>query len=439
MDNLGNFWQAFLEGMRGKIDPIYFENYFVPARFHSFYDDTIVISVPTDTIKNRIGEGFMDQICDTIHEILGRDLEVQIVSGSGDDIEFLDKSGIQSGALAQLNPKNTFEAFIVGKSNEFAHAVALGVAKNPGRVYNPLFIYGGVGLGKTHLMQAIGRYSLENPKTKDLKVIYLPAAQFTDEFIDSIRDRTQNAFREKYRQVDVLLLDDIQFLAGKDRTQEEFFHTFNEIFRQNKQIVITSDCPPSRLEKMEDRLVNRFEMGLVADIQKPDLELRMAILRNEAKQKRIDIADDVIEFIATHVSSNIRQLEGAFIRVVANASLNGSAISIDFVKHVLRDLMFESQKEITADLIKRVIAEEYGVTVKDLESKQRKRTLSHPRQVAMYLCRELTDMPLAAVGESFGGKDHSTIIYAENKVKESIENDQAFRGQVDKLIRKIKT
>lgn len=439
MDNLGNFWKAFLDGMRGKIDPIYFENYFVPARFHRFHDDTIVISVPTDTIKHRICDGFMDQICDTVHEILGRDLEVQIVSGSGDDIEFLDKSGSRSSALAQFNPKNTFEAFIVGKSNEFAHAVAFGVAKNPGRVYNPLFIYGGVGLGKTHLMQAVGRYVLENPKTKDLKVIYLPAGQFTDEFIDSIRDKTQHHFREKYRQVDVLLLDDIQFLKQKTQTQEEFFHTFNELFRQNKQIVITSDCPPSRLEKMEDRLVNRFEMGLVADIQKPDLELRMAILRNEARQKKIDISDEVTEFIATNVSSNIRQLEGAFIRVVANASLNGSAISIDFVKHVLKDLMYESQREITADLIKRVIAEEYGVSVKDLESKQRKRTLSHPRQVAMYLCRELTDMPLAAVGDSFGGKDHSTIIYAENKVKESIENDQAFRGQVDKLIRKIKT
>jgi chromosomal replication initiator protein len=445
LDSLTNFWHAFLDGLRQKIDPIHFEGYFAPSKLHGFHGDTLVIMVPNNYIKGRICDAFMDQIYDTINELTGKDLEIVVLSESdaqADEPAKQFEMPTPVPFIGRLNQKYSFESFIVGKSNEFAHAVARAVAKNPGQEYNPLFLYGGVGLGKTHLMQAIGHYVLGNPETKGLKVMYLPAAEFTTEFVNAIREGRDraSAFREKYRQADVLLLDDIQFLREKERTQEEFFHTFNELHQSGKQIVITSDCPPAKLDHMEDRLVNRFEMGLVADIQKPDLELRMAILKKEARQKQLNVPDSVIEYIASNISSNIRQLEGAFVRVVANAALTGcSMITVDYVKEVLKDLMIESQKVITDNLIKKVVCEEFGVSVRDLVSKQRKRSLSHPRQLAMYLCRTLTDMSLAAVGESFGGKDHSTIIYAENKIKETIEKDGTFRSMVDVLIRKIKT
>jgi chromosomal replication initiator protein len=395
--------------------------------------------VVNDYVKDMVNKKFMEQIWDTINEITGQDdIEVDIISGKEGDFSPVVPCDVNKNALAQFLQKYSFDTFVVGKSNEFAYAVSKSVAQSPGRVYNPLFLYGGVGLGKTHLLQAIGRYVLENPKTKNLNVIYLSTEKFLSEMVSNISTNTMISFKEKYRKADILLLDDIQFLKKKQGLQEEFFHTFNTLYQENKQIIMSSDNPPQKIQGVEERLVSRFGMGLVADVQKPDIELRMAILRNKARQNNLDVEDKVIEYIASGCTQNIRQLEGAFIRILYISQYRKEPVDLAFAQAVLRDIIAESQRQITDSLIKKVVAKEYGISVEDLTSKQRKRTLSHPRQIAMYLCRNLTDMSLTAVGDSFGGKDHSTIIYAESKIKKEYTVNSKVREEVDKLIRIIK-
>ncbi|SHH36397.1 chromosomal replication initiator protein DnaA [Anaerosphaera aminiphila DSM 21120] len=342
---------------------------------------------------------------------------------------------------SRLNQKYIFENFVVGKSNEFAHAASLAVAEsylNPHEAHsNPLFIYGGVGLGKTHLMQAIGHFVQSQDPSK--KVLYVTSEQFTNELINSIQTNKNEAFRNKYRRVDLLLIDDIQFIADKDRTQEEFFHTFNELHESNRQIVLTSDKPPKDIKALEERLISRFAWGLVVDIGPPDLETRIAILRSKAESEGFNIPNNVINFIAENVKSNIRELEGALSRVMAYSKLTTSEISEQTAAIVLKDLYnTKKEKVINTQIIKEVVAKSYKVNIDDIDSKKRTRSIAYPRQIAMYIARELTDLSLPKIGEEFGGRDHSTVIHAYNKVERDMEEDTSLKIKINNLMREIK-
>ena len=331
---------------------------------------------------------------------------------------------------------------LVGKSNEFAHAAALAVSENyenPQNAFsNPLFIYGGVGLGKTHLMHAIGHFVLEQDPTE--KILYVTSEQFTNELINSIQTNKNEDFRNKYRKVDLLLIDDIQFIADKDRTQEEFFHTFNELHEQNKQIVLTSDKPPKDIKSLEERLISRFAWGLVVDIGPPDLETRIAILRKKADSEGFEVSQEVMNFIAENVRSNIRELEGALSRVMAYSKLTDSEISVDSAAIVLRDIYeTKAKKQITAEFIKSEVAKKYGLTTDDLNSRKRTKAIAYPRQIAMYITRELTDLSLPKIGDVFGGRDHSTVIHAYDKITEDLDNDPIFKIEITNLIKEIKS
>ena len=340
-------------------------------------------------------------------------------------------------AHSMLIPKYTFDTFVIGSGNRFAHAASLAVAEAPAKAYNPLFIYGGVGLGKTHLMHAIGHYVLEhNP---DAKVVYLSSEKFTNEFINSIRDNRPDDFRNKYRNVDILLIDDIQFLAGKESTQEEFFHTFNALHEENKQIVISSDRPPKEIPTLEDRLRSRFEWGLITDITPPDLETRIAILRKKAKAEGLDIPNEVMLYIANQIDTNIRELEGALIRVVAYSSLENKDINADLAAEALKNIIPTAKpKVVTIKDIMRIVGEEYGVKMEDFLAKKRTKAIAFPRQIAMYLSRELTDNSLPKIGEEFGGRDHTTVLHAHEKISKLIEKDAQFQKQIQELEKKIK-
>ncbi|WP_390905047.1 chromosomal replication initiator protein DnaA [Nesterenkonia marinintestina] len=345
----------------------------------------------------------------------------------------------QAGSFktSRLNPRYTFDTFVIGSSNRFAHAAANAVAEAPAKAYNPLFIYGDSGLGKTHLLHAIGHYAQR--LYSGIRVRYVNSEEFTNDFINSIRDDEGASFKNAYRSVDVLLLDDIQFLADKERTVEEFFHTFNTLYNNNKQVVITSDLPPKQLSGFEERLRSRFEWGLITDIQPPDLETRIAILRKKATAENFSCPDDVMEYIADKISTNIRELEGALIRVTAYASLNKQAVDLPLAEQVMRDLISDDNvQEITAEQIIDATAEYYSFTVEELMSKSRNRTLVTARQIAMYLLRELTEMSLPKIGQALGGRDHTTVIYAERKIRELMAERRAVFNQVTELTNKIK-
>ncbi|VTQ81428.1 chromosomal replication initiator protein DnaA, partial [Hathewaya histolytica] len=336
-----------------------------------------------------------------------------------------------------LNPKYTFNSFVIGNSNRFAHAASLAVAEAPAKAYNPLFIYGGVGLGKTHLMHAIGHYILQNNSKS--KVVYVTSEKFTNELINSIKDDKNEEFRNKYRNVDVLLIDDIQFIAGKERTQEEFFHTFNALHEANKQIILSSDRPPKEIPTLEDRLRSRFEWGLITDIQAPDFETRIAILKKKADVDNLNIDNEVMVYIANKIKSNIRELEGALIRVVAYSSLTNKQINVDLAAEALKDIISNKQsKQITIDLIQDIVSSYYNLKIEDLKSARRTRNIAFPRQIAMYLCRKLTDMSLPKIGEEFGGRDHTTVIHAYDKISENLKKDETLEDIVNELAKKIK-
>lgn len=331
-----------------------------------------------------------------------------------------------------LNPKYTFETFVVGSGNRFAHAASLATASEPAGVYNPLFLYGGVGLGKTHLMQAIGHYVLKHHR--HMHVVYVSSERFTNDLINSLQSKQMVEFRQRYRNVDVLLIDDIQFIAGKESTQEEFFHTFNALYQANKQIVISSDRPPKEIPTLEDRLRSRFECGLIADIQAPDLETRVAILRQKAMSERIVVPDEVLYLIATNIQSNIRELEGALNRVMAYASLQKTPISLEMASEALKEIIATPEtRQITIDDIMEAVAAHFGIKVADLKGKRRSRSIVHPRQIAMYLARELTDASLPRIGEEFGGRDHTTVMHACEKIRK----DQQVDAQLAATLRAI--
>jgi chromosomal replication initiator protein len=397
-------------------------------------------SVVSDVLTTELGD--KTNIAVTVDETLEvvtpsqTDVEIEFVtpkSGTGrDDIPVLKATDTST-----LNPRYIFETFVIGASNRFAHAAAVAVAEAPAKAYNPLFIYGESGLGKTHLLHAIGAYAQE--LYGNVRVKYVSSEEFTNDFINSIRDDKASAFQRRYRDLDILLVDDIQFLENKERTQEEFFHTFNTLYNANKQIVISSDRPPKQLTTLEDRLRSRFEWGLITDIQPPELETRIAILRKKAAQDKLNAPDDVLEYIASKISTNIRELEGALIRVTAFASLNRQGVDLSLAEIVLKDLIpNETNPEITGATIMAQTAAYFSLTIDDLCGTSRSRVLVNARQIAMYLCRELTDLSLPKIGQTFGGRDHTTVMHADRKIRQLMAERRSIYNQVNELTTRIK-
>ncbi|MCL1901914.1 MAG: chromosomal replication initiator protein DnaA [Firmicutes bacterium] len=338
----------------------------------------------------------------------------------------------------QINSKYVFERFVVGSSNRFAHGCSEAVAKNPGKQFNPLFLYGGVGLGKTHLLHAIGNFIKQsNPQ---LRMLYTTAEKFTTEFIESLRFDKMSSFKNKYRSLDCLMIDDIQFLVGKESSQEEFFYVFNSLYDSRKQVVITSDRPPKELEKVEERLISRFEWGIIADIQAPDLETRIAILRKKAEEEKLYVPDDVILYIATRVKSNIRELEGSLLRITAFSAFTGTPLTVDSVEKILKDIIVDSaETKITIENIQKVVANEFNIDLRDMKSKRRTDAIAFPRQIAMYLARTLTDeFSTNDIGDAFGGRDHTTVMHACNKIKDKMNTDPYFNAKLNQIIKKIR-
>lgn len=415
--------------------------WFNPIQPLEIKGNIIVLGVPNVFILNHLSNDknkYKSLLKRLAKEASGQDFDLHFVLNDGENPAPETTSPKEELADSRLNPKYIFDSFVVGQSNQFAHAASLAVAENPIEAQaNPLFIYGGVGLGKTHLMHAIGHFIKQEDPSK--RVLYVTSEQFTNEFIASIQTNKNESFRRKYRSVDLLLIDDIQFIADKESTMDEFFHTFNELHSQDKQIVMTSDKPPREIKKLEQRLISRFAWGLVVDIQPPDLETRIAILRNKADSDGYTIPDQVINYIATHVKSNIRELEGALSRVTAYAKLTTGEITEETASIVLKDI-YESNnvRPVTSDLIKEVICREFSISIEDMDSKKRSRPIAYPRQIAMYLTRVLTDLSLPKIGEEFGGRDHSTVIHAYDKIKQMIEEDMDLNVQIQQLKEKIK-
>jgi len=442
-ENLLDLWKNSLNIIKTELTDVSFNTWFKSVKPIAINGQTIVLLTPNEFAKGILESRYYNLIVNAIKEITSKDYELEFILPGSEQYFKLSQSNPQNAGKdasddLNLNPKYVFDTFVIGNSNRFAHAASLAVAEAPAKAYNPLFIYGGVGLGKTHLMHAIGHYILnQNPNTK---VVYVSSEKFTNELINSIRDDTNVAFRNKYRNVDVLLVDDIQFIAGKERTQEEFFHTFNALHEANKQIIISSDRPPKEIPTLEDRLRSRFEWGLIADIQPPDFETRIAILRKKAEIEGIDVPNEVMVYIANKIQSNIRELEGALVRIVAYSSLTNREVTVELASEALKDIFSASQsKQITTSLIKEVVSEYYGIKVEDLDSKKRTRNIAYPRQIAMYLCRELTDLSLPKIGEEFGGRDHTTVIHANEKIAKEMETDPDLKMKIENLIKEIKS
>lgn len=440
---LYELWEKTLNIIKGELTEVSFNTWIKSAVPLSITEDTIKLGVPNDFTKEILDTRYKDLLINAIKLISTKryNIDFSIISEETATVEKTkdeNKKNVQVSdeMSATLNPKYTFDSFVIGNSNRFAHAASLAVAESPAKAYNPLFIYGGVGLGKTHLMHAIGHYILKtNPKAK---VVYVSSEKFTNELINSIKDDKNVEFRNKYRNVDVLLIDDIQFIAGKERTQEEFFHTFNALHEANKQIILSSDRPPKEIPTLEDRLRSRFEWGLIADIQAPDFETRIAILKKKADVEKLNIPNEVMVYIASQIKSNIRELEGALIRIVAYSSLTNKEVSVDLASEALKDIISNKQsKHITIDLIQDAVASYYNMKIDDFKSQRRTRNVAFPRQIAMYLCRKLTDMSLPKIGEEFGGRDHTTVIHAYEKISEALQNDESLQNTVNDLTKKI--
>jgi chromosomal replication initiator protein len=448
LENIHDLWNRVLGEIERKISKPSFETWLKSTKAHSLRGDTLVIVAPNEFARDWLDSRYSHLIAETIYDITGEELSIKFITPpnqSEDDFEFQRsskkhrKSYEESTDFPQsmLNPKYTFDTFVIGSGNRFAHAASLAVAEAPAKAYNPLFIYGGVGLGKTHLMHAIGHYVIEhNPSAK---VVYLSSEKFTNEFINAIRDNRPDDFRNKYRNVDVLLIDDIQFLAGKEQTQEEFFHTFNTLHEESKQIVISSDRPPKEIPTLEDRLRSRFEWGLITDITPPDLETRIAILRKKAKAEGFDIPNEVMLYIANQIDSNIRELEGALIRVVAYSSLINKEITADLAAEALKDIIPSTKpKVITIQDIQRVVGEHFNIKLEDFKAKKRTKSVAFPRQIAMYLSRELTDCSLPKIGDEFGGRDHTTVIHAHEKISKLLQSDVQLQKHIKEIQEKLK-
>lgn len=429
-------WKKTLVIIKTELTEVSFNTWLKTLEPVGIQNNKFVLSVPNKFNKEILETRYLGLISNAIKQITSKEYELEFILPENTQAiarqERINSRSFDQFESPQLNPKYVFNEFVIGNSNRFAHAASLAVAEAPAKAYNPLFIYGGVGLGKTHLMHAIGHYILEN--NANAKVVYVSSEKFTNELINSIKDDKNEEFRNKYRTVDVLLVDDIQFIAGKERTQEEFFHTFNALHEANKQIIVSSDRPPKEIPTLEDRLRSRFQWGLITDIQVPDFETRIAIMRKKADLEDIDIPNEVLHFIAKKIKSNIRELEGALIRIVAYSSLTNREITVELAGEALKDIISSSKpRQVNVDFIKDVVAQYYDLQVKDFESKRRTRSISFPRQIAMYLCREMTDMSLPKIGEEFGGRDHTTVIHAYDKITKDITLNDDLKSKIEKI------
>jgi len=436
-------WQEAQDFLKEKLGETIFETWIKPLKPSAKNKDELTLEAPDIFFRDWIEKHYFQAITEALNKEGRKEARVTLEAGVSSQAPHIVNSpagrsrSTEPRAAPNLNSRYTFENFVIGPSNRHAHAYSLAVADSPAKTYNPLFIYGGVGLGKTHLIQAIC-HQVKNKSSGDLKICYMSSEQFTNELIGAIQHHSTAAFRQKYRNVDVLVIDDVHFFAGKESTQEEFFHTFNALYDAHKQIVLCSDRPPKEIADLQDRLVSRFGWGLTTDIQPPDLETRVAILKKKSEREPVFVPDDVIFFIAQLIKTNIRELEGALIRTIAYSLLEEKPITLDLAKEVLKDLLREPKKLITVDFIQRCVTEEFGITLQELKTKRRNKTIVLPRQIAMYLSRELTDFSLPEIGGFFGGKDHTTVLHSYNKIKEALLTDVELKEKVERVIQVIK-
>ena len=443
-----NVWDRILSRVETKVNRHSFHTWFEPTTYVGEDGQALTVRVPNALFRDWLTKHYADVIDEAATEL----------ERSGIQISFITENEVRATIPVDpappapraetrprptvparprgLNPRYQFDTFVVGPSNQFAHAAALAVAETPSRSYNPLYLYGGVGLGKTHLMHAIGQYLLT--QTPDLKLTYISSERFMNEMINAVRFDSILEFRERYRTIDVLLVDDVQFLAGKEGTQTEFFHTFNSLYDAQKQIVISSDCPPIEIPALEERLRSRFEWGLIADIQPPDLETKVAILKKKAAAEGVPLADDVALYIAGHIKSNIRELEGSLIRLIAYASLTGKEISLTLAQDVLRDIFDRDSHNVTIEMVQEAVANHFKLKVSDLKSRNNAKSVALPRQMAMYIAKQLTGASLPQIGKSFGGKHHSTVIHSIRKTQERAKQERDFNALLDTLLRSFR-
>lgn len=457
-----NPWQKAQVHLQTALDEYSYKNWFSQTRYESCANGQLTVGVPSQFFADWLRDHYMDAVCDSLRKVMPDFESVRFIPrpdhapeskesrvasaaslpmgpkpGSALDAS-VSKSNGSRRTFNGFNPRYTFDRFVIGSGNRFAHAAARAVAESPGRAYNPLFLYGGTGLGKTHLMQGIGQYLLS--QRPELRCVFISSEHFTNQLIQSIAEKSTQKFRAKFRKVDVLLIDDIQFIAGKEATQEEFFHTFNVLFDMHKQIVLSSDRSPKEIRGIEERLISRFEWGLVTDIQPPDIETRVAILQRKAQDENLTVPDDVMRYIATYITTNIRELEGALITVLAYSRLTEEKISINMVEEVLRDLIgAEKIRPVTIEQVQRAVADHFDVRISDLHGRSRQRQIVKPRQLAMYLCKELIpSLSLSDVGDAFGGKDHTTVLYACDKVSCEVKESATARQMVEQLTKTIR-
>ena len=432
-----NLWDKILQHTERRVNPHSFATWFRPTRLDKIEGDHLTVRVPTRLFCKRLTETYGQLLQAVLTEIGKPQTHLEFVCAESEPVQVAAPISPQAkldfdAVTNQLNARYTFDSFIVGASNQFAHAAAVAVAEQPSKSYNPLFLYGGVGLGKTHLMQAIG-HSLKR-RDPSLRLTYVSAEKFTNEVISSIRFERMAAFRERFRTMDVLMIDDIQFIATRERTQEEFFHTFNALYDQQKQIVISSDCPPKEISSIEERLRSRFEWGLIADIQPPDLETKIAILQKKGENEHVQIPDDVAEYIARAIKSNIRELEGALIRLMAYASLTGAHIDLPTAQQVLKNLIDTQEKKVTIEQIQKRVGEVYGIRAQDLKVRSNSRVIAFPRQVAMFLVKQLTSASLPEIGRQFGGKHHTTVLHSIHKIANQRQTDKELNKTINRLL-----
>jgi len=448
-----NPWVRILDALEKKINRHSYDTWLKPTRFSHSTGNVIFVRVPTPDFR-QISDKYADLIQEALDNLGEEYQDVQFVTPEDDPAATPvrhdggltpppasppprpvaaapHQSRFDWDSAAQLNPRYTFDAFVIGAGNQFAHAASLAVSERPSKAYNPLFLYGGVGMGKTHLMQAIG-HEIKR-RQPQAAICYLSSEKFTNEMINSLRYDKMISFRDKFRNVDVLLVDDIQFLAQKERTQEEFFHTFNALHESMKQIVIASDRPPKELAEIEDRLRSRFEWGLIADIQPPDLETKVAILQKKAEQEHVTLPTDVALYIASNIRSNVRELEGALIRLIAHSSLIGSEITLPYTQQVLKNFIDSQARKVTIEAIQKAVAEQFGLRLPEIKAKNNSRAIVYPRQIAMYLAKQLTEASLPEIGRQFGGKHHTTVLHSVEKIEEARKTDKDLNRLLNKL------
>ncbi|HEY4839529.1 MAG TPA: chromosomal replication initiator protein DnaA [Candidatus Acidoferrales bacterium] len=434
---LSNSWDKILQHMERRVNPHSFTTWFRPTRQQGVENGKLLVKVPNRMFRKKLSETYGSLLEAVLSEVGMAETRVEFLCDEPEapppPSPLVRQSRLDFDAVDhQLNPRYTFDSFVVGNSNQFAHAASLAVAENPSKAYNPLYLYGGVGMGKTHLMHAIGHtIKKRNPS---LRLTYVSAEKFTNEVITSLRFDRMISFRDRYRNVDVLLVDDIQFIAGKERTVEEFFHTFNALYEVRKQIVLSSDCPPKEISAIEERLRSRFEWGLIADIQPPDLETKIAILQKKAESERVQVPDEVAEFIARSIKSNVRELEGALTRLLAYASLTSAALNLSTAQQVLRNIIATQEKKVTIELIQKRVGEQYGLRDADLKVRSNTKAIAFPRQVAMYLVKQLTSASLPEIGRQFGGKHHTTVLHSINKIDALRRSDKDLNRTINKLM-----